>query len=309
MNPSIEKVAIIGAGALGAAYGSIFYEMDPKSVCFIASNGRYDRLKRDRVVVNGKRYDIAVVSPEEATPVGLLIVAVKYHHLDQAIVEIKKAVGPQTTILSVMNGIDSEDRIGAVFGMDKVVYGLTLGMDAVREENTVTYKNQGRILFGEKQNSELTARVQSIRDLFNRAGIAHVIPPDMIRSLWFKYMINVGANQTSAILCANYGTLRSSPEARNLSDSAMLEVISIARAIEVDLSEMDIGEWYKVLETLNPEGKTSMFQDVESGRKTEVEMLAGTMIQLGKRHGVPTPVNQKLFNELKRIEAALGAKS
>jgi 2-dehydropantoate 2-reductase len=92
-------------------------------------------------------------------------------------------------------------------------------------------------------------------------------------------------------------------------DSAMREVIAIAGAIKVDLGEKDIGEWYKVLEGLNPEGKTSMFQDVEAGRKTEVEMFAGTVIELGKRYGVATPVNQRLFDDLKRIETASGAKA
>lgn len=307
--PSIEKIAIIGAGALGAAYGSILYEMDPKGVCFIASGGRYDKLKGDGVIVNGKRFAITVVSPGEALPVDLLIVAVKHHHLDQAIGEMKKAVGPATTILSVMNGIDSEERIGAVYGMNKVVYGLTLGIDAVREGNSVNYTNQGRIFFGEEKNPHMTDRVRRIKELFDRAGIAHVIPPDMIRSLWFKYMVNVGANQTSAVLKANYGSLRSSSEARDLMDSAMREVIAIAGAINVDLGEKDIGEWYKVLEALNPAGKTSMFQDVEAGRKTEVEMFAGKVIELGKRFGIPTPVNQRLFDELKRIEALSGAKA
>jgi len=309
MNPSIEKIAIIGAGALGAAYGSILYEMDPRCVCFIASGSRYEKLKRDGVVVNGKRYAIAVARPEDATPADLLVVAVKHHHLDQAIAEMKKVIGPGTTILSVMNGIDSEERIGAVYGMDKILYGLTLGIDAVREGNSVNYKNQGRILFGEEKNSELTERVLRIKELFDKAGIAYVIPPDMIRSLWFKYMINVGANQTSAVLRANYGTLRSSSEARELMDSAMGEVITLAQAMKVELSEKDIGEWYKVLDPLNPEGKTSMFQDVEAGRKTEVEMFAGTVIELGKRYGVPTPVNQRLFDELKKIEALSGAKA
>jgi 2-dehydropantoate 2-reductase len=309
MKPSIGKIAIIGAGALGAAYGSILYEMDPGCVCFIASGGRYDRLKRDGVVVNGKRYAITVVRPEEATPADLLLVAVKHHHLDQAIVEMKEAIGPGTTILSVMNGIDSEERIGAVYGMDKVVYGLTLGIDAVREENAVNYQNQGRIFFGESKNPDMTERVRQIHELFDRAGIAHVIPPDMIRSLWFKYMVNVGVNQTSAVLRANYGALRSSSEARDLMDAAMREVIAIAGAIEVDLHEKDIEEWYKVLNALNPAGKTSMFQDVEAGRKTEVEMFAGKVIELGQRYGIPTPVNQKLFDELKRIEALSGAKA
>jgi 2-dehydropantoate 2-reductase len=214
MKPSIGKVAIIGAGALGAAYGSILYEMDPRCVCFIASGERYEKLKREGVVVNGKRYAIALARPEKATPADLLIVAVKHHHLDQAIGDMKKAIGPGTTILSVMNGIDSEERIGAVYGMDTVVYGLTLGIDAVREGSRVNYTNQGRIFFGEAKNPDMTDRVQRIHELFDRAGIAHVIPPDMIRSLWFKYMVNVGANQASAVLRANYGALRSSSEAR-----------------------------------------------------------------------------------------------
>ena len=309
MKPSIEKVAIIGAGALGAAYGSILYEMDPRCVSFIARGPRYEKLKRDGVVVNGKRYGIAVESPREASPADLIIVAVKHHHLDLAIGEMKKAVGPGTTILSVMNGIDSEERIGAVYGMDKVVYGLTLGIDALREGNRVNYTNQGRIFFGEAKNPAMTDRVRCIKELFDRAGIAYVIPPDMIRSLWFKYMVNVGANQTSAVLRANYGVLRSSREARDLMESAMREVIALAAAMKVDLSEKDIGDWYKVLEGLNPEGKTSMFQDVEAGRKTEVEMFAGTVIELGKRCDVATPVNQRLFDELRRIEASSGAKA
>ena len=299
MYNSIEKIAIIGAGALGGVYGSILHEMDPNCVSFIAEGRRYDRLKSDGIVVNGNHYNIAVVRSEEATHADLILVAVKYHHLNQALEHIKNGVGPQTIILSVMNGIDSEELIGAVYGMDKVVYGLTLGIDAVREDTVITYKNQGQILFGEEKNTVVTDRVQRIRDLFTRAALAHSIPPDMIRSLWFKFMINVGANQTSALLGATYGTLHSSFEARELMDSAMREVITIARATKVDLSEKDIGEWYKILARLNPAGKTSMLQDVEAGRETEVEMLAGMILRLGKRHGIPMPVNQMLYDKLR----------
>ena len=304
MNQDKCQIAIIGAGALGAIYGSLLYERDPDSVCFIASGARYDRLKRDGIVVNGTPYLIPVTKPAESTPADVLIVAVKHHHLDQAIVEMKQSIGSRTTILSVMNGIDSEERIGAVYGMDRVLYGLALGIDAVRNGNAIGYTNQGRILFGERTNAPLSDRVKLIQNLFEQAGIAHTIPPDMIRSLWFKYMINVGVNQVSAVNRASYGTLRSSEQAKYLMDAALREVISIARAVQVDLSESDIGEWYKVLETLDPVGKTSMLQDVEAGRKTEVEMLAGTVMELGKRYGVPTPVNQKLFDALKEIEAS-----
>ncbi len=184
MNPFIGKIAIIGAGALGSTYGSILYEMDPKAVSFIASGERYDRLKSDGIIVNGKRYAITVVRPEEATPADLHIVAVKHYHLDQAISEMRMAIGPQTIILSVMNGIDSEERIGAVYGMDKVVYGLTLGIDAGREDNCIQYKNQGRILFGEAENSEVTDRICRIQDLFSRAGIAELTRCNHKQTYW-----------------------------------------------------------------------------------------------------------------------------
>ena len=301
------KIVIIGAGALGAIYGSLLYQADAGSVCFIAGGGRRDRLQREGVVVNGERFLIPVTSPEGAGPAELVIVAVKHHQLDQAITDMKQAIGPGTAILSVMNGIDSEERIGAVYGMDQVLYGLALGIDAVRVENAISYSNLGRILFGEKNNAVPSDRVRRIGRLFDRAGIVQVTPPDMIRSLWFKYMINVGVNQVSAILGADYGALRSSARARDLMDAAMREVIALARAVQVNLSEEDVGEWYRILDTLDPAGKTSMLQDVEARRTTEVKMLAGTVIELGRRHGIATPVNLGLFEDLKRMKDSGGS--
>ncbi|GFO60199.1 2-dehydropantoate 2-reductase [Geomonas silvestris] len=296
-------VAIIGAGALGAIYGSLLFQADPASVYFIAGGERGQRLSRDGVVVNGSRFAIPVRTPDEATPVELVIVAVKYHQLPQALAELRRAVGPHTVILSVMNGIDSEERLGEEFGPEKLLYGLSLGIDAVRVGNEVSYRNLGRIVFGEKRNEEHSDRVRQVAALFDRAGIAHHTPVDMIRSLWFKYMINVGVNQVSALLGLSYGGVRNDPAARELMEAAMREVIALAQALEVDLSEPDIQEFYRVLETLDADGKTSMLQDVEAGRKTEVEMLAGTVLALGERHGVATPVNRRLFEELRRLEA------
>ena len=300
---SIESVTIIGAGALGSVYGSMLYESSPGTFCFIADGRRYDCLKRKGVTVNGKPFAVPVVRPAEARPADLVIVAVKHYHLDQAIIDMKNTVGEDTIILSVMNGIDSEERIGAVYGMDKVVYGLTLGIDAVREGKAVTFRNLGRIMFGEEKNDVVSDRVGRISEFFTKVGIIHEIPQDMIRSLWFKYMINVGVNQVSAVLGANYGMLRTSEDARLMMDSAMAEVITIARAMKIRLDDDDIVEWYKVLSSLSETGKTSMLQDVEAGRKTEVEMLAGTLIELGERLGIPTPVNRKLYNGLKSIES------
>jgi len=304
MKSQIETVAVVGAGAVGGSYAGILYDWNPRCISMVAGGNRCERLSREGLIVNGRPYLIPVLRPEDPSPPSdLIIVAVKHHHLDAAIKEMKNRVGDETIILSVMNGIESEERIGTAYGMDKVLYAVAVGIDAQREGNRINYTNQGRIFFGEDKNPVLTERVKRVQALFDKAGIAYVTPPDMIRTLWWKFMINVGINQASAVLRAPYAVFQKSREARELMDSAMQEVIALAGKLGVSLSGDDLEDWYRVLAGLDPKGKTSMLQDVEAGRKTEVEMFAGRMIELGKRHGIPTPVNQKLFDEIRKIEA------
>jgi 2-dehydropantoate 2-reductase len=304
MKPSIETISIIGAGALGAAYGGLLYDMDMRSVSFVAGGKRLERLRKEGLIVNGKRYFIPVIPPEDlSAPADLIIVAVKYHHLDDAIWDMRNKVGAETAIISVMNGIESEELIGAAYGMEKVLYAVSVGIDALREGNRVNYSNQGKIFFGEARNASLTDRVKRIQALFDRAGIIYETPPDMMRVLWWKFMINVGINQASAVLRAPFLVFQTAEEARNLMEAAMREVIRLSERAQVNLTEEDIKRFNEILLGLNPQGKTSMLQDVEAGRKTEVEMFAGKVIVLGRQYNIPTPVNQRLFDLIKKIEA------
>jgi 2-dehydropantoate 2-reductase len=303
---SIESVAVIGAGAMGAVYASKLFDMDKDCVSLIAHNERHDQLKKKGLIVNKKHYAIPVVRPDNTLPSDLIIVAVKHHHLPTAIQDIKNAVGSHSIIISVMNGITSEEQIGAVYGMDKVLYAVALGIDAVRQGNEVTYTTQGKLLFGEAQNPVCTERVKRVQSLFERAGIAHETPEDMIRTLWYKFMINVGINPISAVLRAPYGVFQTSHEAKEIMEEAMQEVVLIANAANVNLSQHDIKQWHVVLSTLSPLGRTSMLQDVEAKRKTEVEMFAGKVTDLGKTYDIPTPVNQILLDMIKVIEQRYG---
>jgi 2-dehydropantoate 2-reductase len=304
MKTSIETISIIGAGALGSVYAALLYDMDPRSVAFVAGGERAARLRREGVAVNGKSYHIPVLTPDDlSAPSDLVIVAVKDQHLDQAIANMKNRVGDQTLILSVMNGIDSEERLGAAYGMQKVLYCVALGIDALREENRVTYTTQGKLFIGEADNAALTERLRRVQALFEKTGIVYETPPDMLRILWWKFMINVGINQTSAVLRAPYGRFQTEREPRDLMHAAMREVVALAAKAGVDLAEVDIDAFDPFLMRLNPQGKTSMLQDVEAGRKTEVEMFAGRVIELGRRYEVPTPVNQNLFYQIRKIES------
>ena len=299
----IKTIAVIGAGAMGAAYASIFYEIDKNCISLVAKGNRYKRLKEKGLLVNNKHYFFNLISPEEKFPPSdLIIAAVKHHHLKDAIRDISNRVGENTLLLSILNGIESEDLIATVYGADKVLYSIAVGIDAVRKENSITFSQQGKIFFGEAKNTHLTERVLRVQSLFDRAGIIYETPEDMIRTLWWKFMINVGINQVSAALGAPFSVFHSSQEARALMESAMREVIAIAQAEEINLSEKDIENWNSFLFTLSPQGKTSMLQDVEAKRKTEVEIFAGKVIELGKKHGISTPVNQTLYRLIKVIE-------
>jgi 2-dehydropantoate 2-reductase len=304
MKPLIETISIVGAGAVGGAYASILYDMDRHCVSFIAAGDRFKRLRQEGLIVNGKHYAIPVLRPDDLSPPpDLLMIAVKHHQLDDAIRDIKNSIGEETTIISVMNGIDSEVKIGAAYGMKRVLYAVSIGLASLKEGNRVNFISRGKILLGEARNPFLTDRVKRLQALFDKAGIICETPPDMIRALWWKFMVNVGINQSSAVLRAPYSVFQTSREAKHLMESAMREIIMLAEKASVFLSEEDIGNWNTVLSGLNPEGKTSMLQDVEAGRKTEVEIFAGKVIEMGKYYGVPTPVNQKLYDLIREIEA------
>ena len=216
--------------------------------------------------------------------------------------DLKNLVGPETTILSVMNGLDSEQTLGSIYGMDKVLYTIAIGIDAVREGNQITFSRPGKLYFGEASNTPISPRVHRVEAILDRAGIAHETPPDMIRMLWWKFMINVGVNQASAVMRAPYGAFQSIPQAQALSADLMREVLALARAEGVNLVEQDMDDWYRFLSTLSPQGKTSMLQDIEAGRKTEVEMFGGKVVELGHIHGIPTPVNETVLRIIQVLE-------
>ncbi len=115
-------------------------------------------------------------------------------------------------------------------------------------------------------------------------------------------MVNVGINQASAVMRAPYGVFQSSPDAQALMETLMREVLLLAQRVGVNLGEQDLDEWNAVLKTLSPRGKTSMLQDIEASRKTEIEIFAGKVVELGKSHGIPTPVNQTILNIVHVLE-------
>jgi len=302
MDP-ITRIVIVGAGAMGAVYAANLAQAEGLSVAFHARGPRYERLRTQGVTVNGARLDIPVIHPDDpADPAHLIVVAVKDRDLAGALPDLRNVVGEATLFLSVMNGLDSEAAIGAAYGGSRVLYAIAVGIDALREGGAVTFTTSGKLIFGEADNRTLTPRVRAVQALLDRAGLAYETPDDMIRMLWWKFMVNVGVNQASAVMRAPYGIFHTSPEAQALMEALMREAITLAQGEGVDLREDDIAAWYRYLNTLSPDGKTSMLQDIEAGRPTEVEIFAGKVVALGQAHGLPTPVNQTVLRIIRVLE-------
>jgi 2-dehydropantoate 2-reductase len=299
----IKRVIILGAGAMGAYFASRFFQAPGFETALLARGDRHRRLQRDGLVVNGVHQAIPAVHPDRAPwAADLVIVALKHHHLPGAVPDLERIVGAATTIISVMNGLDSEEILAAAYGSEKVLYATSVGIDAQRQGNRITYTAAGKHYFGQARNDTISAQVRRVQAAFDRAGITYVTPPDMIRILWWKFMINVGMNQASAVLGAPYGTFQTQPAAQAVMETLMREVIALAQVLGVDLGPQDVDDWYPVLQTLSPEGKTSMLQDIAAGRKTEVEMFAGKVVELGRRHNVPTPANRLILDIIHVLE-------
>ena len=299
----IKKVAILGAGAMGAYFAGTFFDTAGFSTVLIAKGTRLDRLKTKGLIINGKSYTIPVIHPDEAASTSdLIIVALKHHHLEEAVQGLEKLVGDSTTIISIMNGLESEEYIGSIYGMDKVLYAVSVAIDALRQGNQITYTKPGKHYFGEAINAHLSQRVLQVQEAFDRAGIVYETPEDMIRMMWWKFMVNVGVNQASAVMRAPFGVFQKSPEAQGLMEALMKEVVALTDVMDVNLTNRDIEEWYPFLNVLSPQGKTSMLQDIEAGRKTEVDIFGEKVVELGKTHGVPTPVNQTLLQIIRVLE-------
>lgn len=305
MNKRIETVNIVGMGALGLLYGSMIAEhMGPKHVSFVMDRERYERHRDDVYQINGKPVRLPKCKAEDAAPCDLLMVAVKYTDLDRALETMGTSVGEDTVIISVMNGITTEEIIGARYGMDRVIPAIAQGMDAMRFGTDLTFTRSGQLHVGVDDPAK-GEKLKRLTEFFDRAGIAHIVEENIKYRIWSKFMINVGLNQTCMVYGTNYAgvTAPNSLEYMTMV-SAMREVMLLARAEGVELTEEDLKFYLSLLKTFSPEATPSMGQDRINRRPSEVELFAGTVISLAEKHGILVPTNEFLYRRVHEIEAA-----
>jgi 2-dehydropantoate 2-reductase len=301
----IKTVTVIGLGALGVLFGQHLATNLPEGALrILADRERIERYERDGVYCNGERCRFRYITPEEkAAPADLLLFAVKFHALPDAIRAAANQVGPDTVILSLLNGISSEEIIGQAFGAEKVLPCVAQGMDAVKAGNALRYEHMGMLCFGGWEAGDRDEKVAEVARFFEKSRLPHEVAADMRRRLWGKFMLNVGVNQVVAVYESDYGGIQSEGEARDVMIAAMQEIVTLSEKENIGLTQADVTYWLSVLVNLNPRGKPSMRQDLEAKRKSEVELFAGTALALGRKHGLPLPVNQMLYDRIRETES------
>lgn len=303
MNKEIKKTAIIGMGALGMLYASqISSAIGPDSVYFLADQKRIGRYQKLTFTINGTPWSFPMKAPENAGPADLIIIAVKYNALPSALDIMASSVGPDTTIISVMNGIDSEAITGKRYGDEKVLYCIAQGMDAMKFGTDLTYTKFGELCLGTRINGQEN-QLDALTRYFDSARISYRTESDILKRLWGKFMLNVGINQTCMAYEANYAQALTPGAPYDTLVGAMREVILLAQKEGINLAEGDLEAYIELLKTLSPEGVPSMRQDGIAHRPSEVEMFSGTVRRLAAKHGLPVPINNMLYKKIKDMES------
>ncbi|MCH3918646.1 MAG: ketopantoate reductase family protein [Spirochaetia bacterium] len=284
----IKTVAMVGCGAVGALYGIRLWKHLGADFQIVASGSRKERYERDGFVINNELVHFPIVSPEALQPVDFFIFATKNLQLETAIEESRKAIGPSTIVLSLLNGIDSEYRLAEEFGKENVLFGFCVGMSSVHVGNHIDFSSEGSIVFGDGDNRS-TLQVKSVATLLEASGISHVVPQNIRHDQWKKFMMNTAYNTLSSICRAGYGVF-AGDALKKLVWQVNDEVQKVAAAEGVILTEDDKASNQKIILSIDPMGKTSMYQDMEAGRPTENNWFCGTVVRLGEKHGLATPV-------------------
>lgn len=301
----IKTVGVVGLGALGVIFS---YQLTRgagyDNVLVLADAARTARYERDGVFLNGERCAFHYADAAKVTqPLDLLLFSVKFGALEDSIAECRHLEGPDTTVISALNGISSEQVLSDAFGAEKVVWCVAQKMSAVKEGNQATCPSFGELALGVPVGAD-DSRLRALTAFFDRIGFPYSLPESIETHMWSKLLCNTGCNQAAMVFQCGYGGLQVPDPARDAMLGAMREVVQVANAEGVPLSEKDVESWDAIIQTFPTDGEPSMRQDGKAHRKSEVELFSGTIRRLAAKHGIAVPVNDWLYEKVQEMERA-----
>lgn len=295
-----KRIALIGAGAVGCY---ILWGLSNKKnidISVIASGERKERIENEGLIINDKLYRPEVKTPAEAHGADLVIVAVKYNALQSAVADIKEIVDEHTVVMSLMNGVDSEEVIASEIGDDHIVPAL-IKVASERKQNSIRFDPETTIgiIYGEKDGKR-SDRTTAIGKLFEGTGLKYREADVILSEIWSKFRLNVGNNLPQAMLSVGVGAYGDSEHVAALREGLVKELDAIAEAKGIDISLADPSSTRG--SKVSKRARYSTLQDLDAKRHTEVDMFSGAIIRMGKELGIHTPYNEFAFHMLKALE-------
>ncbi|MBI4591223.1 MAG: 2-dehydropantoate 2-reductase [Candidatus Rokubacteria bacterium] len=297
------KILVMGSGGVGGYFGAKLARAR-EAVTFMARGAHLEAIRthglRIKSTVEG---EFAVRSPATDDPgtagvADLVLFCVKSFDTEAAAQAIRAAVGPDTAVLSLQNGVDNEEKIGAIVGPGHVLSGAAYVFATIESPGVVAHSLGGRIVFGELDGSD-TPRSRRILHVLQGAGIDAECSPRIRQVLWEKYLFISAQSGLTALTRCPIGVIRSTPETRRLFRLILEELAALAKAAGIELPPETVDEIVAASDRLAPTVTSSLCHDLLHGRRLELEALQGHAVRLGERLGIPTPALFSVYAALR----------
>jgi 2-dehydropantoate 2-reductase len=297
------RVAVIGAGGTGGYFGGLLARAG-EDVTFLARGAHLEAIRARGLTVKSRLagdFSIAAKAtgdPAEIGPVDLVLVCVKSYSMADVLPKIPPLVGPATMVLSLQNGIDNEERIAEVVGPGPVLGAVAHVSSAIEAPGIIAQMaGPGRIVFGELGGGT-SARTERLLGAFRRAGIASEVHPQVRIALWEKFIFICGVSGITALTRLPLGPILASPPTRALFRETMVEVAAVAHAEAIPVSPGSADQALVQASRFEPWTRGSLYYDLAAGRPLEIDALNGTVVRLGRRREIPTPLNFAVYAAL-----------
>ena len=301
------RIAIFGTGGVGGYFGARLAEAG-EDVVFLARGAHLEAIRRAglKVVTDS---GVILVHPAQATDdpaevgaVEAVLVCVKAWQVSEAARAMGPMVGPDTAVCPLQNGVEAAAQLVEVLGERPVLGGLSGTLSFITAPGEIrSVGNTNFVKLGER-DGRTSERARRLRDALARAGVDAEIPQDIEAATWQKFLFVTAFGGVGAVTRAPLGVIRDVPETRRLLEGCMRETHAVARARGVALAEDGVARGMALLETLAPEGTTSLHRDIVDGKPSELEAWSGAVVRLGAESRVPTPLHGFLYASLLPLE-------
>jgi 2-dehydropantoate 2-reductase len=298
------KILVMGSGGVGGFYGGRLAHAG-YDVTFVARGAHLAAMRENGLLIeNEAQGNIHVPhvkvtdDPASVGRVDFVIVAVKLWDTEGAARAVKPAVGPDTGVLSLQNGVIKDDIIRRVHGPGNLMGGVAyVGTSIARPGVIRQVGTLQRLLFGE-YDGRRSARAEGFLEALLKAGIQAELSTNIRRTLWEKYVFLVGLSGSTATMRLPIGPIRENPQTRAFLLDLMKETVAVGRAHGVDLPAEYAEQRLEFADSVAYDMTSSLHHDLERGNPLEVEWLSGGVVQLGREVAVPTPVNRAVWDVL-----------